>query len=155
MRHAKSDWSGGTTDHARILNARGRRAAPAVALGLANRAWHPEGVWSSDSARTAETWQLMAAHLPDSVVQFTPQLYLAESASVLDLVARVPAEVGTAMILAHNPGISEAVERACGEAVVLRTADAALLEQDGHDWSAAAGRKWRLVELIRGREAAP
>lgn len=155
MRHAKSDWSAGTTDHARGLNARGQRTAPAVAAALVQRGWAPDAVWSSDSTRTRETWQLMAEHLEGPTAQFSSRLYLAEPRTIFGVVGQFAPGVQTALVLAHNPGISEAAGLATAASVLLRTADAALLEQAGDDWSEAAGRPWRLVDVIRGRDVAP
>ena len=97
----------------------------------------------------------MSTHLEASTAHFVPRLYLAEARTIFEVVSQVGPGVHTALVLAHNPGISEAAGLATTASVLLRTSDAALLEQPGDDWAAAAGRPWRLVDIVRGREVAP
>ena len=52
MRHAKSSWSTGVTDHERPLNARGRADAPRMAAALRELGWIPDHVLCSDAERT-------------------------------------------------------------------------------------------------------
>ena len=152
LRHAKSDWaSAGLTDHQRPLNARGRDAAPRVARRLVELGWRPEVVWSSDSARTCETWALMAAALGAPPAHFSPQLYLAEAETLFEYTARLAPGVQTALILGHNPGISEAISLAAGVGLELQTANAALLSTDAPSWRAAGPGAWRLDEVVRAR----
>lgn len=110
MRHAKSDWSQpGLADHDRPLNARGRRAAPAMARWLAGAGHVPDLVLCSSAARTRETWALMAAHLPgagETVVE--PLLYNADAATILDMLRLHGAGAGCILLIGHNPGLSEA-----------------------------------------------
>ena len=105
-RHAKSSWGDPSlADHDRPLNGRGRRAAPLVAAALAKRGFIPNGVYSSTSRRTRDTWQLMAPLFggPPPLVEFMPQLYLASSRTVLDTISSAPSTAHTLMVLGHNP----------------------------------------------------
>ncbi len=152
MRHAKSDWSGGHDDHARPLNKRGRRTAPRVAAHLASIGWAPDVVISSDAARTRETWAGMSATFPEVEPTFTRSLYLSGPAEIVDCVCRLPPEVGTALVLGHNPGWSFACHWLAGADVDMKTADAALLEIDDDEWPSAATRHdWTFVELVCAR----
>ncbi len=151
MRHAKSSWHDSQLrDHARPLNDRGEHDAPVMGRRLAKLGWVPERVISSDSRRTVQTWEAMAPALGDLAPSFTPDLYLAGAPVVTRLLEEVPAEVGTVLMLGHNPGFSMTVHWLTGADVDLKTAQAALLETDQDDWSAAAHgkRAWRLVELV-------
>lgn len=148
MRHAKSDWnSGAGPDHARPLNARGRRDAPRVAQALLALGWAPVHVHTSDAQRTLETWSLMAAELPEVSIQPTRQLYHGD----LDALCReAPAwPEGTVLALGHNPGWEEAVSELTGIPTSLTTANAALLEGTGATWAAALQGTWRLVDVLR------
>ena len=60
MRHAKSSWKyPDLSDHERPLKKRGRKAAVTVANELIRLEWVPDKLFSSDSARTKETWAKM------------------------------------------------------------------------------------------------
>ncbi len=155
LRHAKSDWAAGVSDHERPLNARGRRTAPQVGAWLAAQGWAPQAVRSSDAARTHETWLHLAEHLPGVVPTFTPRLYLASPPTIIELVRGLPAGE-TTLLLGHNPGLSDAARWLSGQPVDLGTADAALLEGPGDDWHAVTARpgQLRLVRHLVARQVA-
>ncbi len=58
-------------------------------------------------------------------------------------------EAETVLCLGHNPGWSDSTTRLSGVRVGLVTAEAALLEVEGADWSDAFTRRWTLVDRIR------
>ncbi len=104
-RHAKSSWGDLTLgDHDRPLNGRGRRAAPLVGGELAALDCIPDVVYSSTSARTRETWDLMEPSFGGHPrVEFLRDLYLASPRTVLATVAAAPRTARTVMVLGHNP----------------------------------------------------
>ncbi len=108
LRHAKSDWSTGTGDHDRPLNARGREDAPRIGKWLRDRGHAPTHVLCSTAARTRET--LARMRLQGAGVSYLPTLYLAEATTILDLARADP--VPCLLILAHNPGIAAAAAAA-------------------------------------------
>lgn len=156
MRHAKSDWGGGQGDHERPLNPRGRRTAPAVGAKLAELGWAPDAVFSSDSARTRETWAYLSPSFPGVEPTFTRSLYLAGPAEIVDCLCRLDDDVGAALVLGHNPGFSFACHWFAGADVELKTADVALLEIESESWvEAASSHDWTLVDLVRARSVVP
>ncbi len=157
MRHAKSAWdTDAPSDHARPLNKRGRRDAPRVGAHLAERGWLPEVVLSSDSARTRETWERMSAAFDRVEVCFLPTLYAAGVGEVAEALRRVPDQIGTVLMLGHNPGWEEVVERLTGAPVLMTTANAALLELEAESWAQAASSDgWRMEAIIRPKELGP
>ncbi|NDW01941.1 histidine phosphatase family protein [Salipiger sp. PrR002] len=103
MRHAKSDWSVGTPDHARPLNDRGRRSAEALGDWLRAEDILPDQVLCSSAARTRETLDLL--HLGELPTRFEDRLYLAGPSALLK---SLQAATGTTVLmLAHNPGICD------------------------------------------------
>lgn len=101
MRHAKSDWSHeAASDHARILNPRGRRSAEAIGDWLREQAIMPDHVICSDAARTRET--LSRLSLGDVPTSLTRTLYLAEP-EVMAQILRQSTE-DCILMVAHNPG---------------------------------------------------
>jgi phosphohistidine phosphatase len=157
MRHAKSAWSAGfTNDHARPLNARGRRDAPRIAAELVQRQWEPELVLGSDSARTRETWARMADQLPEAAACFTPELYHAGVDPVRRLLQALPSNRTRVLLLGHNPGFEDVVDWLAGHTVRLTTANAALLQAEGPSWAdALEPGAWTLHTVLRPKELSP
>ncbi|SDW87795.1 SixA phosphatase family protein [Roseicitreum antarcticum] len=106
IRHAKSDWDNPLdTDHARPLNARGRRAAPMVGTWLAAQGHVPGQVLVSDAVRTRQTWDLIAPALPGPPeVTFLPALYHASAGQMQRCLSAAQAD--TVLMIGHNPGIA-------------------------------------------------
>ncbi len=156
MRHAKSSWhSDAPTDHARPLAPRGRRDAPRVGHRLVELDWSPELVLSSDSARTRETWALVAEELLVAPqVRFLAALYHGGAEALGAALAEVPPGVRTVLALGHNPGWEELATRLANEPVTLKTACAALLEAEHDTWAAALDAPWTLRALIRAKDLA-
>ncbi|KIC15170.1 SixA phosphatase family protein [Leisingera sp. ANG-Vp] len=101
-RHAKSAWDTNVpSDHARPLNKRGRRSAPAISAWLRENGYLPDQVISSSSQRTRETWELMGMDAPAA---FTERLYHANSDIMLKVLQE--AEQPRVMLIGHNPGIA-------------------------------------------------
>lgn len=177
VRHAKSSWSDHSApDHDRPLNARGRRAAPAVAEALREAGHVPDLVHSSTSARTRETWKLMVPAFADErgpayadqplpavarepEARFHAELYLASIEAILEIVAATPPEVETLMVLGHNPSIfqlASGLSRRGDEddrrtlSRGMPTGTAAVVALDGDGWIDAA-RGGELVKLILPR----
>ena len=154
MRHAKSSWSSGAaTDHARPLNNRGQRDAPRVAKRLTEMGWAPDLILSSDSQRTRETYDAMVAGFENDVpVQFHRSMYHAGLPAIIHEAPGVPDDLNTLMVLGHNPGWEEVVQSLSDEMVILKTANAALLEGTGDTWLDALAGAWSLIDVVRARE---
>jgi len=107
MRHAKSDWhSAGLRDHARPLNARGRRSATALGNWLRAQGLIPDQILCSSAIRTQETCQRLKLPLaPD----LHDALYLAEAPQMLRVLRG--ATGARVLMLGHNPGIAEFAAR--------------------------------------------
>ncbi len=107
LRHAKSAWPD-VADHDRPLAKRGQRDAPGAGRWLRQAGYVPDLVACSTALRTRETWRLAAAELGTSPpVRFEPQAYGASADGLLELVRQTPAEVGTLLVVGHEPAMSE------------------------------------------------
>ena len=124
LRHAKSSWNDpAVEDHERPLNGRGTRDAPRMGqlvheLGLA-----PDTIISSDAVRARVT----AAAVADAFgfageIRLERRLYLATPSDIITVLRSVPVSAATAMIVGHNPGLEQLVERLTAEANELPTA---------------------------------
>ncbi|PCJ67726.1 MAG: hypothetical protein COA58_00905 [Bacteroidetes bacterium] len=109
MRHAKSSWTDPSqTDHQRVLNNRGKRDTPIVAAKILAHGILPELIYVSDAQRTQETWELLSKQLPKIQTIFSTSLYLASSDSLIETIKQTDNLIDTVMLIAHNPGITEA-----------------------------------------------
>lgn len=109
MRHAKSDWSSGSTsDHERPLNGRGRKSAPEAAQYLNTLAFLPDLIISSTAVRACETADLVGAELNYSGERIEKQaLYSGTPVDYLDVVRAIPSRVQRVLLVAHNPLLEE------------------------------------------------
>ena len=112
LRHGKAERSQpGGRDRDRALAARGRADAPQIGGYLRHHAVLPDGVVVSPAARTRETWELAAAALgrgPAAV--YDERLYNAAAGTILDVIKETSPEVGTLLVVGHNPGLQEAAD---------------------------------------------
>ena len=154
LRHAKSSWtSGAPTDHARPLNKRGRRDSPRVGARLRDMGWIPDRVIASDSQRTRETWQRMAAAFPHAIeARFTRDFYHGGISAIRNHCSALDDACATALVLGHNLGWEAAVERLSGRWARMTTANAALLACEADRWETAMDNRWELVGVIRPKE---
>lgn len=108
LRHAKSDRDDPSLkDHDRPLNARGREAAPRMAAYMKEQGYEPEAVLSSTSRRTVETYDLMKEAFGKASVTFEETLYLAEKRHLVDRLRWLDDDLGSVMLIGHNPGLEE------------------------------------------------
>ncbi|MFU8824946.1 SixA phosphatase family protein [Yoonia sp.] len=106
IRHAKSSWDDMfSDDHARVLNARGRAAAPSIGAWMATRGYIPQVVLCSDAARTRETAGLILPHLsPQPELRVSSDLYHASPDTMLAEISKQTSPV--LALIGHNPGIA-------------------------------------------------
>ncbi len=111
LRHAKSSWADPDhDDHERPLNARGETAAGAIGRYLAARGSLPDVVLCSSARRARETWERVARELPaEHPVELAVEdsLYLASPGALLERLRAIPAQVTSAMLVGHNPGLAQ------------------------------------------------
>jgi phosphohistidine phosphatase len=108
LRHAKSSWDDpALPDHARPLNARGKRAAAVMAAVMRDLGLAPDAVLVSSARRTLQTLEALSP-LPDSpIVEPMDDLYLASWTRMLDAVRSAPETVRSLLLIGHNPGMHD------------------------------------------------
>jgi phosphohistidine phosphatase len=108
LRHAKSSWrDGGLDDRDRPLNARGHRAARLLAVHFARQPV-PDLVLCSSALRTRETLEhIVRAYVTRPPVSIEDALYLANARAVAARIEAVDDDVGTLLVIGHNPGLHE------------------------------------------------
>jgi len=165
LRHAKSDWSdSGQRDFDRPLNARGARAASTMgrhlqALGIAF-----DRVVASPAVRVIETIEQFETGYGRIVPEWDRRLYLASAAGLLDVIHQLPEEVGSALVIGHNPGLEELAlllvpdtPGAMRDAVEVKfpTASMAEISFAVDRWEDVVPASGELVRFIRPRDLDP
>jgi len=155
MRHAKSSWDSGVeSDHARPLNKRGRRDAPAMAQLLCGNDMVPELIVSSDSKRTCETLELMQPVFEkfgsEPVIDIDSSFYHAPASEWLEKLVELPDDYSRVMFLGHNPGAEELVMHFSAAHHSMPTAAIACFEFEAETWSGC--NEGRLADVWRPKE---
>ena len=122
FRHGKAEAAEpGRKDRDRRLAERGRRAAALVGDYLAHHELVPDLVLCSPALRARETWRLAAERLPAPPPQREDdRLYGAEARDLLDVLRQTADDVGTLLVVGHNPGLEELAD------LLIGSGDAAL-----------------------------
>ncbi len=135
LRHAKSDWSTGEDDVRRPLAKRGRRQAPEAGRWLAANVGRIDLAVVSPAERTRSTWELVSAELAvPPRTRLDERLYAAPGRALLAVVRELTADLGTVVLVGHNPGLEELVSTLSGRWVRLPTSALAVLSVSG-EWA--------------------
>jgi phosphohistidine phosphatase len=152
LRHAHAHPAApGEADVNRHLDALGISEAVQVGVDLSAGNWVPDAIVVSYAARARETLShVITAFACPVPVDVSRSLYGAGWDRAVEELASLPDDVATAMVVGHNPGLEEIVERAIGAAgIALGTATAALLVGRGTTWSEALHPgAWSLVGRV-------
>ncbi|MCZ7619253.1 MAG: histidine phosphatase family protein [Myxococcota bacterium] len=163
-RHAKSSWADpSSSDRARPLTSRGRRAARAIVQHLIGEPRRvPTLILCSPARRTLETLApLLPSLSADVLVRIEESLYLADASSLLARLREVPDEQPSVLLIGHNPGLQElastlARSRRNEASRQLReklpTGALVELEIVGASWHELRRRSARLVAMTRPRD---
>lgn len=149
LRHAKSSWDSGiTNDHDRPLAKRGIRAARTMASFMASSGLLPDRIISSTATRCKETSEALLSHgeLGKNGVDYEEELYLSSGENLVN--RALQSQVGCPLLIAHEPGISDAVRLLCGARVRYPTGGLAVLVDEGGGWMLKGFFPPRLVESL-------
>jgi phosphohistidine phosphatase len=159
LRHAKSSWKSGLPDHERPLAGRGRRAAKAIRAHLLAEGIEPELVLCSTARRARETLERIEPALGAASVQIERELYGASSGALLDRLRALPGDVGSVLLIGHNPGLQMLALDLAPPSAERRELDAkfptaalATLAFAGPDWQALEPGAAELVAFVRPRD---
>jgi phosphohistidine phosphatase len=108
LRHAKSSWDDpALPDRERPLASRGRRDAKRIGEHLRRLGITPALVLCSPAVRTQETLDLLRPALVEVAAEVEEQLYGASSETLLERIHSVPDDVGSVLLIGHNPGLHD------------------------------------------------
>ncbi|MDE2404510.1 MAG: histidine phosphatase family protein [Sphingomonadales bacterium] len=175
FRHAKSDWGDPRArDFDRPLNARGRKGAALMGQHISaycrDRKLRWDRIIASPAARSAETIEIGAGASPEGnrvsyAVNWDRRIYLASSATLIDVLREQDDAVDAVLMVGHNPGLEDVIFDLVPDdgssplrdevEVKFPTAAFALLELDIDHWRALEDGCARLVHLMRPRDIDP
>lgn len=166
LRHAKSGWDDTVArDFDRPLNAKGRKAAQVVGARLRELGLAFDHIVASPAERVVQTIADVAAGYGDPIEPaWDKRLYLASSATLLDVARESPADAERLLMIGHNPGLEDFVLllMGSGDPALVReaelkypTATLAELTFDVDDWTALAPASGTLTRFIRPRDLDP
>ena len=162
LRHAKSGWDDPVArDFDRPLNPKGQRAAAMMgrhfkALGLAF-----DHVVASPAVRVVETLGHVGhGYGSDLAPAWDQRIYLASTATLLDVVHELPAGADHVLLAGHNPGLEELVLQLVPDGGALRdeaaikfpTATLAQIEFDVAAWGDVRLGGGTLARFVRPRD---
>jgi phosphohistidine phosphatase len=161
LRHAKSSWKDGSLpDRDRPLAGRGRRAARAMARHLEAEGIRPDLVLCSSARRTRETLELVKGGWGEGVeTNVDDALYGASESELLAHIKALPEEVGSVMLIGHNPGLEDLAlalaSDGSGHARMSEkypTAALATIDLPAKRWSTVRRRSGELVGFVRPKD---
>jgi phosphohistidine phosphatase len=116
LRHAKSSWDDPKlSDHARPLNARGKRAANAIRVEIGKLGLAPDVILVSSARRTLQTLEALEPFDETPLIEPMDALYLATAPQLLRVLNNTAETVRSVMLIGHNPGLHDLAKLLVGE----------------------------------------
>ncbi|HEX8922144.1 MAG TPA: histidine phosphatase family protein [Pyrinomonadaceae bacterium] len=156
LRHAKSSWEDASLpDFERPLNERGLRAAPLVGKFLRQQKIRPDLVICSPAKRTRETIALVlkAAGI-ETEVRYDERIYEASVSRLREVISEIEDDKREVMLVGHNPGFENLLERLTGQQERMPTAALARIILDSENWKEAAAKSGYLELFVKAKELA-
>lgn len=167
FRHAKSDWHDPRArDFDRQLNERGRKGAEAMGRHICEHGIAWSRIIASPAIRCSESIELAAQAVGRPVTaMWDRRIYLASSATLLDLLREQSSDPPSILMVGHNPGLEDLIfdlvpddgSSPLRDVVEekLPTAAYAVLECDVERWKDLKDGCARLTHLMRPRDLDP
>jgi len=127
LRHGKSAYPPGVSDHDRPLAPRGRREAALAGRWISQNAPTLDYILCSSAARTRQTLEATGLVTPTVLVDVSSSIYEAYPDELLELITAAPPADRTLLLVGHAPGIpglAEALAAPGSNPDALRNMDA-------------------------------
>jgi phosphohistidine phosphatase len=167
LRHAKSGWDDPVArDFDRPLNKRGEKAARVMGAWMKAQKLTFNHVIASPAVRVIETIdQLVSGYGKRIEPTWERRVYLASSATLMDVLREVHSDTGSVLLIGHNPGLEdlildlvpEGIDVALRDSIYEKYPTAALaeIEIDIANWTNIERGKGRLIRFTRPRDLDP
>ena len=164
FRHAKSDWNDARLrDFDRPLNKRGRKGAALMGVHIRDYGVRWNRIIASPAARVTQTIEIAGDAAGDSPpVIWDRRVYLAGSATLMDLLREQEGDPASIIMVGHNPGLEDLIfdlvpddGRSPLRDIVedkFPTAAFAVIELAIDRWADIAENCGRLIHLVRPRD---
>jgi phosphohistidine phosphatase len=156
LRHAKSSRDEpDLADHERPLNERGKQAAKEAGRFLRDKELTPDLIVSSTAVRARKTAQKAAKQCEyPRAIELEEQLYLGNAQTHYGVVRKTEAGCKRLLIVGHNPGISDFLNRLTSGDEELPTAGLAVVQLPIKDWKDLTARtRGKVVKLWLSRDS--
>ncbi len=157
LRHGKSSWTDTSlADHDRPLKKRGREASKRMGRLIRELNLVPDHILTSSAARAVATAELAATEANfDGEIEVVPVLYHADPSAFVAIVSRVPNPFERVLIVGHNPGLEDWLDRLIGHVETFPTAALAQIELPVDSWlDLSTDTRGKLQGLWRPKEIA-
>jgi phosphohistidine phosphatase len=152
LRHAKSGWSDGQTDHARTITEHGRNSAALVGAHLKTSGLIPKLALCSSAIRARTTLNLaIEAGGWSTAVTETDALYNTHVSGAMAVIAEAP-DVSSLLVVGHEPTWSSMIHVLTGNEVVMRTATLVVLELDRGSWAEIEPDSCRIISVTHAEQ---
>lgn len=136
MRHAKSSWKDTELpDHERPLTKRGKRNAARIGRLLREADQVPHLILTSPARRAVDTADSVADQSRyKGEVKVCDELYLAAPDAIIQVLQSLDGPYERVLVVGHNPGLEELLEKLTGKAEALPTAAVAQVALPVQAW---------------------
>ena len=167
FRHAKSGWADPRArDFDRPLSERGTRGAALMGKHIRDFGVRFDRVLASPAVRVGETIELASKAFGRSFpVEWDRRIYLASSATLLDLLRGVEGDPAAVLMVGHNPGLEDVIFDLVPDdgtsplrdevETKFPTATFAVLQLDIANWGDLAEGSAKLTHMTRPRDLDP
>lgn len=167
LRHAKSSWDDHVPrDFDRPLNKRGARAAATMGQYARSHDMHFDYLIASPALRVTETLdEFLEAYGENVEANWDRRIYLASSATLMDVLRDIPENKSDLLMLGHNPGLEDLILSLVSDdgtsrlrdevEVKFPTASLAVIEIDVDKWDDVGPQTAKLACFIRPRDLDP
>ncbi len=149
IRHSKSSWKDlSLTDFNRPLNRRGKSDGPLMADYLKSKIGKIDYLHSSSSVRTFETSKYFINQIQFRKIEYDDSLYHCSSSSILKMIMNYSEDYQSAMIIAHNPGLTNLINNIIDISLDnLPTTGIAKIDFDCAEWLDVSSKNSNLIDL--------
>lgn len=157
VRHAKSDWGNeGLKDIDRFLSERGYSDAYQLANWFSKNKSTPNLILSSTATRALSTALIFARamELPVSKFALEPEIYEADTETLLKVLWQQKEEVKSLMLFGHNPGLTNLCNELAEEFYIdnLPTCGMVFLQFDCKKWSELKSKSGKVKDHVFPKE---